>query len=155
MRAAYPSTFERLGPERCIANLRLPEVCLIDDPKLFYNDHGSEAWYRSEFEGKFPVDCYDVFEMYSNGIRSKEFKQKIKAGKIKRRNVFTDYTKSYSKFSDTLEQPVCVSVSRHLKTIPRVVCVQRARENSESLQVSCQFDGVCYSLFMVRCELNK
>ena len=149
MRAAYPSTFERLGPERCIANLRLPEVCIINDPKLFYNDHGSEAWYKSEFQGKFPVDCYDVFEMYSDGMRSKEFKQKIKSGKIKRRDVFADYSKSYSKFTDTLEQPVCVSISRSIKKEPRMVCIQRADENPESIQISREFDGVCHSRFMV------
>ena len=104
---AYPSVFERLPEERLIINLNLPEVCVLDDPKLIFNNHGSDDWYRNEFQNKFPVDdIYDVFEMYSNGMRPKQFKKLIKKGKIEmRRPVVPSYMIPFD-----AKQPECRSI---------------------------------------------
>lgn len=123
---AIPGVIERRSEKELIACLPLPEWYGIDTDKLMYNDFTSADYWYKVFGGKMPSDSiYQVLELYSAGIRAKQLKQKIKAGKIRRdKNEPPNSFASLAERSDPSEQCVCVPFGGHIKEEPRVVCIQ-------------------------------
>jgi hypothetical protein len=121
---AYPSTIHRLTDKEIMANLPgISEASFIDIDMITYNDFTSAGYWERVFNSKMPADCiYQALELYSYGIKPKELKQKIKAGKIKRPDVSPDKLGSFTVNPASLEQSLCLSVGGYHQTFPRVVC---------------------------------
>lgn len=114
---AYPSTIHRLTDKEIMANLPgISQANFIDVDMLMYNDFTSAEYWERVFNGKMPADCiYQALELYSYGIKPKELKQKIKAGKIKRPDESSSKLGSFTVNPAALEQCFCQSIGRWYK----------------------------------------
>lgn len=140
-----------------MACLPLPREYFVDIDKLIYNDFSSCEYWQKVFSNKMPCDSiYQALELYSAGIRAKELKQKIKAGKIKRVNHEPPRGfKAYSQCADSSEQFVCESVGRPIEKESCVVRIQRGSENSKNPSILFVPYRSCFTGQLVRCELDE